>query len=679
MKYMLRNILLLSLSIALVNCDEDEVTSRDYPRLNTLPATDITSEGARFNAEIIFRGDFEIINYGFVWGESENPTLTNSDRVIYSENIRNETFTSVISRALEKDNEYYVRSFVQTNDYVVYGQNEVFLSFGSKPPIITKIEPANIYYNDTIQIYGKNFSARQGINKVKINGKEGPIVIYNSDSLISFVIPDESNLKSFLVSLTTAGNEVQSTDSLFFIPPKISSVVPEVIVYGDTIDISGRYFGYKEGLNFVTINGSPVNVLHSDSNNVKVIVPIVSEPINIKLTNSVGQFDENTATQLGTPSILSISISSGFIGDQLTIYGDNFGYIQNGIMAQFDENQADIITSSNNGISLYVPNGIYNTRFPDISVSLVSKADTTSGQFEILDSWIRKNDIPNPKNTFDKGYYGAIGFSINDYGYVGLGFGGGGFNSQDFWQYDPSLNTWKQVASFPGSSRYFASSFVIGNDAYVGGGIDASGETQDFWKYNSLTNSWSEIASFPYKISRAVGLGSSDIGYITTRSSDNNFWRFDTNSGEWLAMPDIQVGNTFRGVVDSGFELNDKLYIYVSGNSTGIHELHEFDPSTNIWSRKSDLPSNNIDGGVTSGASLNGNGYIFKRDYYMYRYDPISDSWMQLNRPSLSNWDAICFSINNQIYFGGGRDNAFSGCGCDTNDFWEYDPSYDQE
>ena len=665
MKTILRNILLISLLGLLVECNEDEVTSRNYPRLKTLPVSEITSEGARFNAEIIFRGDFEIINYGFVWGESENPTLTNSDRVIYSENIHNETFTSVISRALEKDNEYYVRSFVQTNDYVVYGQNEVFLSFGSTPPIITKIEPANIYYNDTIQIYGENFSARQGINKVKINGKEGPIVTYNSDSLISFVIPDESNLKSFLVSLTTAGNEVQSTDSLFFIPPKISSVVPEVIVYGDTIDISGRYFGYKEGLNFVTINGSPVNVLHSDSNNVKVIVPVVSEPINIKLTNSVGQFDENTATQLGTPSILAISISSGFIGDQLTIYGDNFGYIQTGIMAQFDENQADIITSSNNEISLYVPNGIYDTRFPDISVSLVSKADTTSGQFEILDSWIRKINLP-----LDQKRYGSLSFSVGEFGYMGLGSG-----EQDFWKYNPNNNEWSKLADFPSSARNFASCFVIGDFAYIGGGSSNS----DFWKYDIINNTWEQIADFPYAISGAVGLSSQGKGYIVTRNDTNNFWSFNPDTNEWTLMPDLEtISAGAKGKADAGFSINNSLYVYASGNSTGLHQLYEFDLSNSAWSRKTDLTNFGILTGAV-GFAENGKGYIAV-DYYLHEYSPLSDNWEQLTdfpRPHHANTgysgrhESVGFFINGKLYFGGGRVGGDS-----EYDFYEFDNSY---
>ena len=78
MKAILRTILLISLLSLLVKCNKDEVTGRDYPRIKTLPVTEITPNGARFNAEIIFRGNFEVINYGFVWSENNNPTKESS-------------------------------------------------------------------------------------------------------------------------------------------------------------------------------------------------------------------------------------------------------------------------------------------------------------------------------------------------------------------------------------------------------------------------------------------------------------------------------------------------------------------------------------------------------------------------------------------------------------------------
>ena len=101
MKSILKNSLLIFVVLMLVQCDNDEITGRNYPRLKTLAVTDITAEGAKFNAEIIFRGNFEVINYGFVWSENDNPVITNSDRVIYSDNIQSNTFYKSIQTTLK--------------------------------------------------------------------------------------------------------------------------------------------------------------------------------------------------------------------------------------------------------------------------------------------------------------------------------------------------------------------------------------------------------------------------------------------------------------------------------------------------------------------------------------------------------------------------------------------------
>lgn len=125
-------LLLLLLSVFLATCDENEVPSRDYPRLNTLDVTNVNEAGATLNAEITYRGDFEILQYGFTWSENENPTFPISERVIFQGDIRSDKFSATISSStLVSGKEYYVRPFVQTEDYVVYGKNVKFTNRGS--------------------------------------------------------------------------------------------------------------------------------------------------------------------------------------------------------------------------------------------------------------------------------------------------------------------------------------------------------------------------------------------------------------------------------------------------------------------------------------------------------------------------------------------------------------------
>jgi N-acetylneuraminic acid mutarotase len=81
------------------------------------------------------------------------------------------------------------------------------------------------------------------------------------------------------------------------------------------------------------------------------------------------------------------------------------------------------------------------------------------------DSWTRKTDFPDPE-----GRSTAIGFSIGTKGYMGTGFLNVGEGHKDFWEYDPSKNSWTQRQDVGTNGRYWAVGFAIGNTGYVGGG-----------------------------------------------------------------------------------------------------------------------------------------------------------------------------------------------------------------
>jgi N-acetylneuraminic acid mutarotase len=78
----------------------------------------------------------------------------------------------------------------------------------------------------------------------------------------------------------------------------------------------------------------------------------------------------------------------------------------------------------------------------------------------------------------------AIGFSIGNKGYVGLGTDATySDKNKDFWQYDPSTNTWIKKADYPGTGIYGATGFSVNDKGYVGlGGSAEYGQKKDFWE-----------------------------------------------------------------------------------------------------------------------------------------------------------------------------------------------------
>lgn len=78
------------------------------------------------------------------------------------------------------------------------------------------------------------------------------------------------------------------------------------------------------------------------------------------------------------------------------------------------------------------------------------------------DTWTNKNSFP--------GYvHGAVGFVVDNYGYVGLGR-----YDDRIWKYDHVNNTWATVSRIPGDMRYLSVCFVMNNKSYFGFGYNTS-------------------------------------------------------------------------------------------------------------------------------------------------------------------------------------------------------------
>ncbi len=95
------------------------------------------------------------------------------------------------------------------------------------------------------------------------------------------------------------------------------------------------------------------------------------------------------------------------------------------------------------------------------------------------DTWERLADFP------DQGRVAGTQFSYNGKGYVLSGQDKYHVNLQEgeFWEYEPSTDTWTQLPSMPGSGRWAPTSFLIDSTVYAGTGTSNFGEESDLWAY----------------------------------------------------------------------------------------------------------------------------------------------------------------------------------------------------
>ncbi len=291
------------------------------------------------------------------------------------------------------------------------------------------------------------------------------------------------------------------------------------------------------------------------------------------------------------------------------------------------------------------------------------------------------------------GYPGSGSCGMVGIGYQGTGMAGQGFygsstiNYADWWQYNPTSNSWSAKASLTASHRYSHSGFCIGEYAYLCMGSDYTVYFNDLWQYNGTSNTWTQKASFPGTtrygaIAQAtgtkayVGLGEHDAsGGISDYFTD--FYEYDANADSWTAKA-VFAGQA-RYLAFS-FLINDVIYVVGGRSETGaaswvyLKDMWAYDIASNTWSQKTSYPGNGsmgLGGFVLGQYAYVGMGYNTTSGYSdFWRYNPQTDSWTQLSDfPGGNRYAMMCFNLGTTGYLGCGRTMA----GSSMQDFWKYE------
>src|ERR1051326_2569354 len=192
---------------------------------------------------------------------------------------------------------------------------------------------------------------------------------------------------------------------------------------------------------------------------------------------------------------------------------------------------------------------------------------------------------------------GCSSFSLNGKGYAGLGvyvqisFPNYTFFN-DWWEYDPVLNTWTQKNNFPGAARSGAGSVTNNNLGYISMGASFSQYT-DVWCYNPVNDSWGLKSPFPTSNGAGFAFELSQTSFFiygNNQSAYLEFWKYDINADAWAQLPNIPFSS--RGRYFS-FSINGKGYLGggIDTSNSIIGEFWEYSDSLLTSSHSS--PSEN--------------------------------------------------------------------------------------
>ncbi|MBN1416085.1 MAG: IPT/TIG domain-containing protein [Bacteroidales bacterium] len=678
----------------IIDCQKEEITSRDFPRVNTLEVTKISDDGATFNAEITFKGNAIIEEYGFVWDTIEEPSFEYAEKAVIQENASTGKFSLVIKTTLKKGKDYFVKAFIHSDRYMVYGKQVSFHSMGSSAPFIKDFSPLTGKILDSVTIYGNGFSLGQS-NSVKFDTLVAR-VLRSTGTTLTVLVPERLQKDSSIISVSIFGNTARAKQLFALQKTSLTDYYPKTGTFGDTIIITGKNLPCNHDYFKVNFNNSIAEIIEAKDDLIKCVVPSDIQSPDPVVSLNLGTFKLSFQEKFSLlpPVISSFSPAKAEnTGITVTITGVNFSHIPSCNAVFFKDKRAEVLNASRNELTILIPGDLIG--LPEVSVIdsfriIVEVAGQTALSqscftFEYRSRWTRMADFPGSPRVYPiaHGLQGKLYFGLGNTELLGVPD-----NTTllaDLWEFDPELNQWTEKASFPDHGRVLTTSFVINSRIYVCFGQAGNNNySEEVWEYSPEENQWTQKSSFSKKKRYgAFGFVIGDRAYIGGGLGIEDYafekfldlWRYDYKSDSWDSIGKLPYNQYSEISILYGFSVNQFGYIIKPQYSP---ELRQYNPETNTWRIKAPMPGSteNIIGFSLNGYLYTGLGWFNEGTQEFYKYDPDKDIWTAIGFPGQKRFAAGgCESGGKGFICGGISDYGSEDLKADCIDLWMFDPS----
>jgi hypothetical protein len=224
--------IIVSLTL-LFSCKSNEITPV-FPILGTITISETTIASARFASEIMNVGNQTILDYGFVYAETNTtPTLADSKTshgAITMNNSTSDNFSDVV-QGLKPNTNYYVRSYATTASGSVFGQTSTFKTSEIIQPGI-KTDAVILVFINTAKLRGiVESKGTYDISEYGICWSSNNVIPTTADSKSSKMI----NLTIFPTMYTEDATNLTANTTYYFRAFVISN---GVTFYGNTLTFS---------------------------------------------------------------------------------------------------------------------------------------------------------------------------------------------------------------------------------------------------------------------------------------------------------------------------------------------------------------------------------------------------------------------------------------------------------
>src|ERR1043165_1190441 len=199
------------------------------------------------------------------------------------------------------------------------------IAFTVTSPTISSISPTTARAGDSITINGTNFGATQGTGVVWFGRNNAARIVSWGDTQIVAIVASGSVTGPAQVQ---QGGVWANYGTFTVLTPTISSVSPTTARAGDSITITGTNFGTTQGSGQVWLGSKYAGSIVSWSDT-QIVATVASGSVTGTAQVQQGGVWANYGTfTVLTPTISSISPTSGPVGTQVTFTGTGFGATQ---------------------------------------------------------------------------------------------------------------------------------------------------------------------------------------------------------------------------------------------------------------------------------------------------------------------------------------------------------------
>ena len=269
----------------------------------------------------------------------------------------------------------------------------------------------------------------------------------------------------------------------------------------------------------------------------------------------------------------------------------------------------------------------------------------------------------------------ACACALDGKGYVFAGRDAKGNYLNDLWQYDPTADSWTQVAVFPGAPRVNATMIAYKGHLYMGLGF-VQGEIyvdqnclRDWWRWDPATNQWDSLAPYPDATTiAAVPYSVDDRIYVIygssyTVSRQINWYEPATNTWHQEEDSHYRAISVFKGV---GAQIDGQCYFGLGYNQKNEDQWYRVNLPEDDWAACSAMPGKGRT--CSACAATDDYIYVFGGRYFggemtggevyadIYRFNPLDGTWVSGGAmPCGRAENLIAFTIDNKVYFGLGE------------------------